>query len=142
MGAETEPRSGEDASAPTTIGRYRVLRRIGAGGMGEVWVARHARLARPAAIKFIRVGETGSMSPAQQSLAHERFTREAEATASLRSPHTVEVYDFGVTTDGRFYYAMELLDGIDLEQMVARFGPMPPARAVFLLRQILESLHE
>jgi serine/threonine-protein kinase len=72
----------------------------------------------------------------------QRFEREAQATALLRSPHTVEVYDFGTAADGSFYYVMELLDGFDLDQMVTRFGPLPPGRVVYLLRQVCASLAE
>ncbi|HWA56570.1 MAG TPA: serine/threonine-protein kinase, partial [Gemmatimonadales bacterium] len=72
----------------------------------------------------------------------ERFRREAEASASLRSPHTISLYDFGVSSDGTFFFVMELLDGLDLESLVQRFGPLEPARVVYLLRQACESLAE
>ena len=72
----------------------------------------------------------------------ERFRREAQAAAVLRSPHTIHLYDFGVTDDGVFYYVMELLDGADLETLVRRFGPLPAARAMFLLRHACRSLGE
>ncbi|NOT07723.1 MAG: serine/threonine protein kinase, partial [Gemmatimonadales bacterium] len=106
------------------------------GGMGEVWRARHRLLARPAAIKIIRPFLTAN----QDAVA--RFGREAQAIASLRSPHTVDLFDFGVADDGSFYYVMELLDGVDADALVRRFGPVPPARAVHLLRQICHSLSE
>ena len=105
--------------------------------MGEVWQARHRHLVRPAAVKLIRPEKLGS-SP---ETLH-RFEREAQATASLRSPHTVELYDFGVSADNSFYYAMELLDGIDLEAYVERFGPMPAGRVIHVLRQVCKSLAE
>ena len=71
-----------------------------------------------------------------------RFEREAQVTAALRSPHTVELFDFGVADDGAFYYVMELLDGLDLEALVRRFGPVPAERAIHLLRQVCHSLAE
>ena len=124
------------------MGSYRLGDLIGEGGMGEVYHAHHRLLARPAAIKLIRperaFDETASMS----EIAARRFRREAEAAASLRSPHTIQLYDFGVTADGRFYLVMELLDGIDLQSLVRRFGPQPPGRVVHLLRQACDSLAE
>jgi serine/threonine-protein kinase len=124
------------------LGSYRLGELIGRGGMGEVWHAHHRLLARPAAIKLIRTDHIAGSSPAAVSTAIERFRREAEAVASLRSPHTVQLYDFGVTRDRRLYLVMELLDGIDLESLVRRFGPLPPARVVHLLRQACRSLAE
>jgi serine/threonine-protein kinase len=109
--------------------------------MGEVWRARHRLLARPAAIKLIRSDLLGSSDRTREA-AVRRFEREARATAALRSIHTIDVYDFGVTEAGEFYYVMELLDGISLERFVQRFGPMEPARVVFVLRQVCHSLDE
>ena len=123
------------------MGSYRLVQRLGQGGMGEVWRAEHHTLARPAAIKLIRPDALGDSARQAQSAAH-RFEREAQATALLSSPHTIRVYDFGVSQDGSFYYVMELLDGIDLEQYVERFGPMPPERVVHVLRQACHSLAE
>lgn len=122
------------------MGFYRLKRKIGSGGMGEVWLAEHQLLARPAAIKMIRTDilENGDGESGERSLA--RFEREARATASLRSPHTVELYDFGSTIDGTFYYVMEYLDGFDFDTLVNRFGPLPPERVVRLLRQACDSL--
>jgi len=98
-------------------------------------------LARPAAIKLIRPSMIGGdRSTAQVAAA--RFRREATAAANLRSPHTVQLYDFGVTEDGTLYFAMELLDGLDLESLVRRKGPLPPARVIHILRQVCESLEE
>ncbi len=122
------------------LGSYRLEERLGAGGMGEVWRARHHMLARPAAIKLIRPGALGAGTARDEALA--RFEREAQATALLRSPHTVSVYDFGVTDEGDFYYVMELLDGFDLEELVRRFGPLPAGRAIHFLRQACDSLGE
>jgi serine/threonine protein kinase len=99
-------------------------------------------LARPAAIKLIRPEKLEFDGGDQAERTVQRFKREAEAAASLRSPHTIELYDFGQTEDGTLYFVMELLDGIDLESLVERFGPVPPARAVHVLRQICASLAE
>jgi serine/threonine-protein kinase len=109
--------------------------------MGEVWRADHRMLARPAAIKLIRPEHLG-IDDLRQSVTIRRFRREAQATALLRSPHTVEVFDFGVTDDGMFYYVMELLSGHDVETLVREFGPLPAARVKHLLLQICDSLAE
>jgi len=119
---------------------YDLEERIGRGGMGEVWRARHQTLARPAAVKLIREEMIASDDKASAGRVLQRFKREAKATAALRSPHTVEIYDFGVAKDGTFFYAMEYLDGLDLESLVSRFGPLPPERVVYLLRQACNSL--
>ena len=124
------------------LGAYKLGDPIGKGGMGEVLHAEHRLLARPAAIKIIRPELLGAGEPAAQRVAVERFKREARAAASLRSPHTIDLYDFGVAEDGTFYYVMELLDGVGLEDLVERFGPVVPERAVHLARQACESLAE
>jgi hypothetical protein len=124
------------------MGQYRLTERIGQGGMGEVWKAEHALLARPAAVKLIRPEALDPADPAKAEATIRRFEREAQDTAGLRSVHTVELYDFGVTDSGTFYFVMELLDGIDLETMVMRHGPLPPARVCHLARQVCESLQE
>ncbi len=123
------------------IGSYRLVERLGKGGMGEVWKAEHRMLARPAAVKLIRPEVLGADEATRSTLLR-RFEREAQATAALRSCHTIDVYDFGVTEEGAFYYVMELLDGLDLESLVARFGPIPGDRAAHLLRQVCHSLGE
>jgi serine/threonine protein kinase len=92
------------------LGQYVLEGRLGGGGMGEVWRARHRLLIRPAAIKLIRPEAVAGLSGDPATLMR-RFEREARATASLKSPHTVQLYDFGATDDGRLYYVMELLDG-------------------------------
>jgi serine/threonine-protein kinase len=107
-----------------------------------VWRATHQLLAREAAIKFIRPESIAGSNPEQVQLLLKRFQLEARATASLTSVHTIDLFDFGVAEDGRFYYVMELLDGLDGEQLVNRFGPLPAARVVHLLRQVCESLDE
>jgi hypothetical protein len=123
------------------IGSYRLMERLGAGGMGEVWRAEHHLLARPAAVKLIRPGVLGG-DEVTRGDAVRRFEREAQATAILRSQHTIDLYDFGVTEEGAFYYVMELLEGANLDALVKRFGPLPADRAVYLLRQVCHSLAE
>jgi serine/threonine-protein kinase len=123
------------------LGSYELVERLGEGGMGEVWRARHLMLARPAAIKLILPERLQAPAEAREA-AIQRFTREAQVTASLRSPHTVELFDFGVGAGGTMYYAMELLDGMNLEHFVYRHGPVDPRRAVHWLRQACHSLGE
>ena len=123
------------------IGSYELIELIGEGGMGEVWRAKHKLLARPAAIKLIRPDMLGASQRTREAI-FKRFKREARDTATLGSTHTIEVYDFGATEDGDFYYVMELLTGISLDRYVKTFGPMEPARVVYLLRQVCHSLGE
>jgi serine/threonine-protein kinase len=129
---------GLDVSRARLLGAYRLESRLGAGGMGEVWRASHRMLARPAAVKLIAPQQLGDDTHAVLT----RFEQEAQATASLRSPHTVEVYDFGLSSDGSFYYVMELLDGLDLQRLVDAHGPIPASRVVYILRQVCHSLGE
>ena len=124
------------------LGSYRLEQKLGEGGMGEVWRARHRMLARPAAIKLIRPAVAGKSGNGLSQEAVRRFEREAQVIASLRSPHTVELFDFGIAADGAFYYVMELLDGLDADSLLRRFGPTPPERAIPLLRQVCHSLSE
>jgi eukaryotic-like serine/threonine-protein kinase len=133
---------GTAVSKAREMGSYRLVERLGKGGMGEVWRAKHRMLARPAAIKLIRPEVLGAKDPQMRELLLRRFEREAQATALMRSAHTMELYDFGVADDGTFYYVMELLDGFDLNSLVERFGPVPPERAVHFLRQVCHSLGE
>ncbi len=133
---------GQQVRRARELGSYRLEEPLGKGGMGEVFRATHQMLARPAAVKLIRPEILGSSSPGAARVIVERFRREAEAAASLRSPHTISLYDFGVANDGTFFFVMELLDGLDLETLVERFGPVPPERCVYLLRQVCESLQE
>ena len=123
------------------LGSYRLDMLLGRGGMGEVWRASHRMLARPAAIKLIR-RDTLARDPALAATAVDRFEREAQVIASLQSPHTVALYDFGVTDDGSLFYVMELLEGVNLEALVRQFGPLPAERVVYLLRQVCSSLAE
>jgi eukaryotic-like serine/threonine-protein kinase len=122
------------------LGSYQLVRLLGQGGMGEVWEARHRLLARSAAIKLVRPEVLGARNDAEARVMLKRFEREAQATASLSSPHTIDVFDFGVTDEGMFYYVMELLAGRDLETLVREFGPVPAERTAFLLRQVAHSL--
>ena len=118
FGARVVYSLGTEVTRARELGSYRLVERLGEGGMGEVWKASHRLLARPAAIKLIRAARSGGWDNAQK-----RFEREAQAIARLRSPHTVTLFDFGVADDGAFYYVMELLDGLDADTLVKRFGP-------------------
>ena len=116
------------------LGQYQLVRRIGAGGMGEVLPGRARAAAAAVAIKLIRPERAGD----PDALA--RFEREVQATARLTHWNTVEIYDYGLADDGTFYYVMEYLPGLTLEELVQRHGPLPPARAVHLLRQVCAAL--
>jgi serine/threonine-protein kinase len=118
------------------VGGYRLVRRIGSGGMGEVWEGKHQLLARPAAIKLL------ALRGRPQARLEARFTREAQATALLTSQHTVRLFDFGRSEDGRFYYVMELLEGLDLQRLVEQNGPLRPEQAVHVLVEACDSLGE
>jgi len=132
---------GREVAKAREMGSYRLGELLGKGGMGEVYKATHRMLARPAAIKLIRPEMLGGDSAFAAQIAS-RFKREAEAAANLRSPHTVELYDFGVAEDGTLYFVMELLEGFDLETLVKTKGPVPAARAIYIVRQVCESLEE
>ena len=106
------------------LGSYELEERLGEGGMGEVWRARHRLLARPAAIKLVRPAMLGADDAAETRLALKRFESEAQATAALTSPHTIRLFDYGATDDGRFYYVMELLEGRDMATLVEESGPV------------------
>jgi serine/threonine-protein kinase len=118
---------------------YELVSKIGSGGMGEVWKARHRLINRDAAVKLIRPTAASSSSKA---MLLQRFEREAQATASLHSPHTVSLYGYGVTDDGQMYYVMEHLNGFDLQSVVEASGPMPAPRVLHVLAQVCESLTE
>jgi serine/threonine-protein kinase len=132
-------RLGRDVRKAREIGVYRLTERLGEGGMGEVWRARHHLLARDAAIKVIHPERLLAGGEETKALLA-RFEREAQATAALESPHTVELYDFGVTEEGTFFYVMEFLDGLDLDSLVRRHGPVPSERVVRILVQVCHSL--
>jgi serine/threonine-protein kinase len=140
--ARVVTRLGEHVSKAREMGSYHLGELLGRGGMGEVYRATHRMLARPAAIKLIRHDSFGGADSEGADVAVRRFRREAEAAASLRSPHTVELYDFGVTEDHTMYFVMELLEGTDLETLVRDHGPVPARRVVHILCQVCESLEE
>ena len=135
-------RLGRQVARERELGSYRLGELLGRGGMGEVYRATHRMLARPAAIKLIHPAMLERKDRNSVGLALARFRREADAAAKLRSPHTVELYDFGETEDGILYFVMELLEGLDLETLVAREGPLPQKRVIHILRQVCESLEE
>ena len=133
-------RLGQQVTKEREMGSYQLGALLGRGGMGEVYKATHRMLARPAAIKLIRPEMIAGGEGAQ--VAAKRFRREAQAAANLRSPHTVELYDFGVTADGTLYFVMEFLEGMDLESLVRAKGPLSAPRVIHILRQVCESLEE
>ena len=133
---------GKRVSRERELGSYQVGDLIGHGGMGDVYRATHRLLARPAAIKLIRPEALGAEGPDRAQHVIERFRREARAAASLKCPHPIELYDFGTADDGTFYYVMELLNGLDLRELVSRYGPLGAPRTVHLLKQACLSLAE
>jgi serine/threonine-protein kinase len=118
------------------FGQYRLLEKLGSGGMGEVFKAEHVLLKRPCAMKLIKPSSEADAT----AIAH--FEKEVKTTAKLTHWNTVEIYDYGHTDDGTFYYVMELLPGMSLEELVEQHGPLPPERAVHLLRQVCGALQE
>jgi serine/threonine-protein kinase len=118
------------------LGQYRLVKALGAGGMGEVYLAEHRMLKRPCAVKLIRPEQAGD----PHALA--RFEREVQMTAQLSHWNTVEIFDYGRTEDGTFYYVMEYLPGLSLEDLLQRHGPLPAGRVVHLLRQTCQGLRE
>jgi len=122
--------------AARQLGQYRLIGRLGAGGMGEVYLAEHCMLKRLCAIKLIHPHRAGD----PQALA--RFEREVRMTARLSHWNTVEIYDYGRTEDGTFFYVMEYLPGLSLEELLERHGPLPAARVVHVLRQTCQALRE
>ena len=131
---------GTEVSRARELGSYKLEERLGEGGMGEVWKASHRLLARPAAIKLIRPSLADAAGTSDDM--RRRFEREAQVISRLRSPHTVTLFDFGVSDEGTFYYVMELLDGVDTDTLVKRFGPLPAERVVHILKQMCHSLSE
>jgi serine/threonine-protein kinase len=117
------------------LGQYTLAERIGAGGMGVVYRARHAMLRRPTAVKVLPPDKMG-----EQNLR--RFEREVQLTSQLTHPNTISIYDYGRTADGLFYYAMEYLDGFTLAELVEVAGPLPGSRVAALMRQVSGSIHE
>lgn len=124
------------------LGSYQLVDRIGVGGMGEVWRANHRLLRRAAAVKIIPPEKMGTQTAEQAGTLRRRFEREAQATAQLRSANTVELFDYGVNDAGTFYYVMELLEGLDLDSLVNRFGAISSERVIHILKQVCKSLAE
>ena len=118
------------------FGQYQLVRKLGEGGMGEVYLAEHRLLKRPCALKLIKAGVTSD------PIAQARFEREVQSAARLSHPNTIEIYDYGHTGDGTFYYVMEYLQGLSLSEMVRRDGPLPPGRIIYLFRQVCAGLAE
>jgi len=129
----------EAAARAEELGSYRLVEMLGKGGMGEVWRAEHRLLVRQAAIKLISMGHDAGLDAGE---VQERFRREAQSLATLRSRNTIELFDYGVTADGTCFYVMELLDGMDLETLVETHGPQPAARVIDFLIQACNSLAE
>jgi serine/threonine protein kinase len=117
------------------LGQYRLEQKLGAGAMGVVYKGHHAMLRRPTAIKMLSVDKVNDVSI-------QRFEREVQITCKLNHPNTVAIFDYGRTPEGVFYYAMEYLDGIDLQALVERYGPQPEGRVIRVLKQICGSLYE
>jgi eukaryotic-like serine/threonine-protein kinase len=126
----------QEAVEAKKLGQYSLKKKLGAGGMGEVYLAEHMMLRRPCAVKLIRADQAGD--PANLV----RFEREVRSTATLTHPNTVEIFDYGNTEDGTFYYVMEYLPGLSLQEIVEQSGPLPPERAVYVLRQVCGALRE
>ena len=115
------------------LGQYQLVEKIGEGGMGIVYKAHHALLRRETALKLLTPDKADAVSI-------QRFEREVRLTCRLMHPNTIQIYDYGHTPEGIFYYAMEYLDGLNLGELVERYGPQPEGRVVNLLIQICESL--
>jgi serine/threonine protein kinase len=126
-------RQAEEIAA--TYGQYRIVRKLGEGGMGRIYLASHELLRRPAAIKLLRPDRT---TPDALS----SFEREVQITSTLTHPNTIAIYDYGRADDGALYYVMEYLEGLDLQHLVTSFGPLPPERVICILRQLCGSLTE
>lgn len=125
-----------DVHEAKQYGQYKLGKKLGSGGMGDVFLAEHVLMKRPCALKQIRPEVSGDQT------ALSRFELEVETTASLTHPHTIEIYDYGHTEDGAFYYVMEYLPGLSLHEFLEHHGPISPARTIYLLRQTCSALAE
>lgn len=134
--AELQRQVASAQQAVREMGQYRLRRKLGSGGMGEVYLAEHRLLKRPCALKRIHAKYLHNGEQLR------RFEREVQATARLRHPNTVEIYDYGIADDGTFFYVMEYLPGMSLEELVGKHGPQTPERVVYLLRQVCGALRE
>jgi serine/threonine-protein kinase len=135
-GRRCVPASRRETAQARSLGPYTLGEKLGQGGMGEVYLAEHRLLKRTCAVKLIRPENSGDAK------AITRFQAEVQATARLNHPNTIGIFDYGISEDGTYFYAMEYLSGMNLEEIVSRFGPLPPTRAVHLLRQVCGALAE
>ena len=133
--AKLQEKAREAAIEAKQLGQYKLEEQLGEGAMGVVYRGRHAMLRRPTAIKLLNADRVNDTSIA-------RFEREVQITSNLNHPNTVAIYDYGRTPEGVFYYAMEYLDGIDLQQLIDTYGPQTPGRVIYILRQMCGSLYE
>jgi serine/threonine-protein kinase len=136
FGVDTIGRLRSEAFQARQLGQYRLTQQIGAGGMGEVYLAEHQMMKRPVAIKVIRPNRANDPG------ALARFEREVRATSRLSHWNTIEIFDYGRTADGTFYYVMEYLPGLSIAELIERHGPLAPERAVYLLQQTCDALGE
>ncbi len=132
---DSDVRNPDPIGMGTKLGPYTLEQKVGQGGMGAVYRARHDRLPRPVAVKLLRTRVAGD-----ESL--ELFEREVQQTSRLTHPSTVQIYDFGVAQNGFYYYAMEYIDGLTLDDLVMRYGPLPPGRVIYILAQVAHALAE
>ena len=136
FGSHIINRARRDAFQAKQLLQYRLLDRLGHGGMGEVYRAEHILLKRPCAIKLIQPGR------ASDQHMIDRFEKEVVATAKLSHWNTIDIYDYGRTSDGTFFYVMELLEGMNLQELIYRGGPMDQSRVVYLMLQACSALNE
>ncbi len=132
---ESDVRKPDPLGMGTKLGPYTLEQKVGQGGMGAVYRARHDRLPRPVAVKLLRTRVAG-----EESL--ELFEREVQQTSRLTHPSTVQIYDFGAAPNGIYYYAMEYIDGLTLDDLVMRYGPLSPGRVIYILAQVAHALAE